>query len=81
MSSRIIASQDVNELPPIVVILGECTPIKSVSDLRENRFEGKHVSGLALTPNLVFEDKSRSGYFNLNYCSKFDELTGFSLSG
>lgn len=52
MSSRIIASQDVNELPPIVVILGECTPIKSVSDLEENRFKGKHVSGLALTTKL-----------------------------
>ena len=32
MSSSIIASRDVNELPPIVVVLGGCTWIKSVSD-------------------------------------------------
>jgi len=51
MSCSIIASRDVNELPPMVAVLGGCTSIKSVSDLRENRFKGKHVLGLAQIPN------------------------------
>ena len=49
MSSSIIAPRDVNEHPPIVVVLGGCTSIKisvrfkGKQIKRKNRFKGKHV--------------------------------------